>query len=117
MWGVAGENNEFSDGADFFVKQHLDHIRQPIAGSIFDSRMYPTLFYQINNIFRRILRWYPGHHRCGSSPIISAVTPGCVPAPGKEAGFFTTEKAEIFDQSATLFTAANPRGRPATSWT
>jgi glutamate racemase len=110
MWVPLVENNEFqSDGADFFVKQHLDRILAAdrlIDTMILGCTHYPLLQHKIQQYL---------------SPDITLVSQGTIVAKSladylhrhpEIAGqssrqgrrdFFTTEKAEVFDQSATLF--------------
>jgi glutamate racemase len=110
MWVPLVENNEFeSEGADFFVKQHVERILA--ADSLIDTLIlacthYPLLQHKI----RRYL-----------SPDITLVSQGTIVAESLLAylgrhpeiagqcsrkarrDFFTTEKAEVFNQAATLF--------------
>jgi glutamate racemase len=110
MWVSLVENNEFeSDGADFFVKQHLDRILaadRRIDTLILGCTHYPLLQHKIQQYL---------------SPDITLVSQGTIVARSladylrrhpEIAGhcsregnrdFYTTEKAEVFDQSATLF--------------
>ncbi len=110
MWVPLVENNEFeSDGADFFVKQHIDRILAAdrlIDTLILGCTHYPLLLHKI----RRFL-----------SPAIAVVSQGSIVANSladylrrhpeiadqcsrqAKRDFFTTEKAEVFNQSATLF--------------
>jgi glutamate racemase len=110
MWVSLVENNEFdSDAADFFVKQHLDRILaadRRIDTLILGCTHYPLLQHKIQQylspditlvsqgtIVARSLADYLRRH---------PETAGHCSRQGKR-DFFTTEKAEVFDQSATLF--------------
>jgi glutamate racemase len=110
MWVSLVENNEFeSDGADFFVKQHLDRILaadRRIDTLILGCTHYPLLQHKIQQylprditvvsqgtIVARSLADYLRRH-----PEIASQ---CSQRGKRD--FFTTEKAEVFDQSATLF--------------
>jgi glutamate racemase len=110
MWVPLVENNEFeSEGADFFIKQHINRILAAdhrIDTLILGCTHYPLLQHKI----RRYL-----------APEIAVVSQGAIVArsladylfrhpeiadqcstQGRR-DFHTTEKAEVFDQSATLF--------------
>lgn len=110
MWVPLVENNEVeSIGADFFVRQHIDRILEAdrlIDTLILGCTHYPLLEHRI----RRCL-----------SPDITVVSQGAIVANSLAdylrrhpeiadrcsrqgmRDFFTTEKAEAFDQPATLF--------------
>lgn len=110
MWVPLVENREFdSDGADYFVKQHIDRILAAdpqIDTMVLGCTHYPLLQQKI---------------RCYLPPGIVVVSQGAIVArslldylgrhPEIEARcskqglreFVTTEKAEVFDHSATLF--------------
>jgi glutamate racemase len=110
MWVPLVENNEIeSDGADFFVQRHIDRIlaADPLIDTlILGCTHYPLLEHKI----RRCL-----------APDITLVSQGRIVArslldylrrhpdmatqcsrKGRR-DFFTTEKAEVFDQAAALF--------------
>jgi glutamate racemase len=110
MWVPLVENNEFeSDGADFFVKQHVDRIlaADPLIDTlILGCTHYPLLEHKIRGYL---------------SPGITLVSQGTIVARSLQdylrrhpdiarqcsrsgrRDFVTTEKAAVFDQSATLF--------------
>jgi glutamate racemase len=110
MWVPLVENNEFeSEGADYFVKQHIDRILAAdpkIDTVILGCTHYPLLQKKISRHL---------------SPGIVVVSQGAIVAESLSdylhrhpeieercskqgrRDFYTTEKAEAFDHSATLF--------------
>jgi glutamate racemase len=110
MWVPLVENREFeSDGADFFIKQHIDRIltADPLIDTlILGCTHYPLLQHKIRGYL---------------SPDITLVSQGAIVARSLQdylsrhpeiahqcsrqgrRDFFTTEKAEVFNQSALLF--------------
>ncbi len=110
MWVPLVENNEFdSDGADYFVRQHIDRLLAAdphIDTIVLGCTHYPLLLQKIR------------HHL---SPDILVVSQGEIVAKAlvdylnrhfEIAGrcsrqgrrdFYTSETAEVFDRSATLF--------------
>jgi glutamate racemase len=110
MWVPLVENNEFeSDGADYFVKRHIERILA--ADPLIDTMILGCTHYPL--LQNKISRYL--------TPGILVVSQGTIVArsladylrrhPEIEArcsreqrrDFFTTEKADVFDQSATLF--------------
>jgi glutamate racemase len=110
MWVPLIENNEFdSAGADYFVKQHIDRIfsaDRRIDTIVLGCTHYPLLQHKIRSflspeivvvsqgaIVARSLADYLNRH-----PEIRNL---CSQQGRRE--FFTTEKAELFNRSATIF--------------
>jgi glutamate racemase len=110
MWVPLVENNEFdSDGADFFVKQHIDRIlaTDPLIDTmILGCTHYPLLQPKISRylspdilvvsqgtIVARSLADYLRRH--------PEVESRCSREGRRE--FFTTEKADVFNHAATIF--------------
>jgi glutamate racemase len=110
IWVPLVENNEFdSAGADYFVKQHIDRLflkDRLIDTIVLGCTHYPLLQHKIRHFL---------------SPDIVLVSQGAIVAQSLadylnrhpeirnrcsrqgRREFFTTEKAEFFDKSATLF--------------
>ena len=118
MWVPLVENNELdSDGADYFVKRHIDRILS--ADPLIDTIVLACTHYPL-------LQDKIGRHL---SPDISLVSQGEIvaqsladylrrhPEIGNQCSqqgrrdFFTTEKADFFDSSARLFYGCEVRSR------
>lgn len=110
MWVPLVENGEFqSDGADYFIKQHIDRILAAdpqIDTLILGCTHYPLLQEKISRHLP------PGIAMVSQGAIVAGslsdylsrhpeIATRCSKQSRRE--FFTTEKAEVFDQSATLF--------------
>ena len=118
MWVPLVESNEFdSDGADYFVKRHIDRILS--ADPLIDTIVLACTHYPL-------LQDKIGRHL---SPGIALVSQGEIvaqsladylcrhPEIGNQCSqqgrrdFFTTEKADFFDSSASLFYGREVRSR------
>ena len=118
MWVPLVESNEFdSDGADYFVKRHIDRILS--ADPLIDTIVLACTHYPL-------LQDKIGRHL---SPGIALVSQGEIvaqsladylcrhPEIGNQCSqqgrrdFFTTEKADFFDSSASLFYGRGVRSR------
>jgi glutamate racemase len=121
MWVPLVENNEFnSDGADYFVKQHIDRLleRDPrIDAIVLGCTHYPLLEHKIRSYL---------------SPEILIVAQGAIVAErladylsrhpeianccsqNGDRRFYTSEKADVFDRLATLFYGREIRCREKT---
>ena len=118
MWVPLVENNEFgSDGADYFVKQHIHRI--VAADPLIDTLILGCTHYPL--LLQKIGRYL--------SPDILVVSQGVIVArsladylrrhPEIEShcsregcrDFYTTEKADFFDQTAALFYGREVRCR------
>jgi glutamate racemase len=110
MWVPLVENNEFNGaGADYFVRQHIDRLLaadREIDTIVLGCTHYPLLYSKIS-------AYVP--------PGISIVSQGAIVAErladylvrhpeiearcsrGGQRDFYTSEKAEIFDRTATIF--------------
>jgi len=110
MWVQLVENNEFgSDGADYFIRQHIDRIlaTDPLIDTIIlGCTHYPLLQQKISRYLP------PGVVVVSQGAIVAQsladylrrhpeIEERCSRQGHRE--FFTTETAEIFDHSATLF--------------
>jgi glutamate racemase len=110
MWVPLVENNEFdSDGADYFVRQHIDRLLAAdprIDTMILGCTHYPLLLPKISRyvspdilvvsqgeIVARRLADYLNRH-----PELA----GRCSRQGRR-DFYTSERADVFDRSATLF--------------
>ncbi len=110
MWVSLVENNEFdSDGADFFVRQHIERLLA--VGTCIDTIVLGCTHYPL--LRRKISRFL--------SPDIQLVSQGEIVAKSLEnylkrhpemavrcsqqqrRDFYTSETAEIFERTATLF--------------
>jgi len=110
MWVPLVENNEFgSDGADYFVRQHIDRI--VAADPLIDTLILGCTHYPL--LLQKISRYL--------SPDIRVVSQGAIVARGLadylrrhpaienhcsregRRDFYTTEKADFFDHTAALF--------------
>jgi len=118
MWVPLVENREFdSDGADYFVKQHIDHIlaADPLIDTIIlGCTHYPLLQEKIGRylssdiavvsqgaiVARSLADYLHRHSEMGNF---------CSQQGRRD--FFTTEKADFFDSSATLFYGREVRSR------
>lgn len=121
MWVPLVENNEYSsDGADYFVKKHLDNLFQK------DSRMdavilgcthYPLLM-------NKIMKYTPAHINMISQGEIIARSlkdylrrhPEMEQRCSKNGSrvYYTTESAEHFDQQASVFSGEPVKSRHLT---
>lgn len=121
MWVPLVENNEYSsDGADYFVKKHLDNLFQK------DSRMdavilgcthYPLLM-------NKIMKYTPAHINMISQGEIIARSlkdylrrhPEMEQRCSKNGSrvYYTTESAEHFDQQASVFSGEPVKSRHIT---
>ncbi len=110
MWVPLVENNEFeSDGADFFVRQHINRILA--ADPLIDTMVLGCTHYPL--LRQKIATFLPSEIAVVSQGAIVAVSladylerhPEIERQCSKQRrrDFFTTEKAEFFNQSATLF--------------
>lgn len=110
LWVPLVENNEFaSSGADYFVQQHIDrllHTDPAIDAVILGCTHYPLLL-------DKIRRYLPPHITIISQGLLVAqqladylsrhsVMAEQISSNGKRE-FYTSERAELFDQSATIF--------------
>ena len=110
MWVPLVENNEFeSDGADYFVKRHIERILS--ADPLIDTMILGCTHYPLlqNKISRYLT---PGILVVSQGTIVARSLADYlrrhpeIEGPCSRQGrrdFFTTEKADVFDQSATLF--------------
>jgi glutamate racemase len=117
MWVPLVENKELGDGADYFVKRHIDRILSAdpsIDTIILGCTHYPLLQEKIGRylssdiavvsqgtIVARSLADYLRRH--------SEIRNLCSQQGRRD--FFTTEKADFFDSSATLFYGREVRSR------
>jgi glutamate racemase len=110
MWVPLVENNEYaSDGADFFVKKHLDNLYQ--KNSKMDAVILGCTHYPL--LLDKILKYTPGHINIISQGDIIARSlkdylnrhPEMEQRCSKSGSrvFYTTESAEHFDRQASVF--------------
>lgn len=110
MWVPLVENNEFAGGgADYFVRQHIDRLLA--ADPQIDTVVLGCTHYPL--LQEKIIRYLPPGIMVVSQGEIVAkslasyltrhpeIDSQCSKAGRRE--FCTTEKAEFFDRSATLF--------------
>jgi len=120
MWVPLVENNEFeSDGADYFVKRHIDRIMT--ADPRIDTVVLGCTHYPL--LQNKISLYLPQGVRVVSQGAIVARSLADYlrrhPEMGKKCSqqgrrdFFTTETADVFDNSATLFYGRPIRCREA----
>jgi glutamate racemase len=110
MWVPLVENNEFdSEGADYFVKQHIDRLfaaDRYIDTIILGCTHYPLLQDKIRRyISSDILLVSQGEivaKRLWDYLIRHPEIADCCSKNGRR-DFFTSERAEVFDRSAALF--------------
>jgi glutamate racemase len=110
MWVPLVENNEFdSDGADFFVKKHIDRLLA--ADGNIDTIVLGCTHYPL--LQRKISRYLSADILVVSQGEIVAKSladylnrhpemAGCCSQQGRR-DFYTSETADVFDRSATLF--------------
>jgi glutamate racemase len=110
MWVPLVENNEYSgDGADYFVKRHLDtlfNLDKRIDTVILGCTHYPLLM-------EKILKYIPPHVKVVSQGEIVAASLADYRSRHPEIEFncsknrmrvyYTTESAEHFDKQASVF--------------
>ena len=120
MWVPLVENDEFrSDGADYFVKRHIDRILS--ADPLIDTIVLGCTHYPL--LQQKICRYL--------TPGIQVVSQGAIVANSladylnrhpeindrcsrrRRRDFYTTEKADFFDPSAALFYGREIRCREA----
>ena len=110
MWVPLVENDEFNgDGADYFVKQHIDRIMS--ADPLIDTIVLGCTHYPL--LQKKIARHLsPGIHVVSQGAIVAEsladylnrhpeIRDKCSRQGRRD--FYTTEKADFFDPSATLF--------------
>jgi glutamate racemase len=118
MWVPLVENNEFeSDGADYFIRQHINRLLA--ADRMIDTMILGCTHYPL--LQEKIKRYLPSGIEVVSQGAIVAgrlhdylkrhpeIETQC--SRHERRDFFTTEKAELFDQSATLFYGREVRSR------
>jgi glutamate racemase len=118
MWVPLVENNEFdSDGADYFVKQHLDRLlaADPLIDTlVLGCTHYPLLEHKIQSCLS------PGISLVSQGKIVAerladylSRHPEIAQSCSREGrrDFYTSEKADIFDRMATLFYGSEIRCR------
>ena len=110
MWVPLVENNEFdSDGADFFIQKHIDRLLA--ADSLIDVVVLGCTHYPL--LHKKIRRHLPHDIQIVSQGEIVAgrlvdylvrhpeIAERCSLEGRRD--FYTSEKADVFDSSATIF--------------
>jgi glutamate racemase len=110
MWVPLVENNEFeNEGADYFIKKHIDRLLT--ADPLIDTIVLGCTHYPLLQV--KIRRYLASNIRIVSQGDIVAqrladylvrhpeIADRCSQQARRD--FYTTEKPDIFDRSATLF--------------